>query len=249
MNLTREREQLKRFITFILGRNPYEFGLVPDEEDFVKKKDLIKAIQEEKGWSHIRQSNLDELVVALPDPGFEIDDLRIRASDRQYMIQPVVSDKPPKLLFTGIRSKAHRHAVENGLQPYDNAGYIILTSDRETAERIGKRKDPRPIILTVNVNEAENLGVIFLSAGDTFFLARKIPEGCFSYPPLPAAETETSKNRKQKEEQRKNTFMPGSFVPDFSDRNNKKQSKEDKTAWKHNKKRIRREKHRFNDDF
>lgn len=250
MGLTRERERLKGFVTYVLGRNPYEFGLVPDEEGFVKKKDLIKAIQEERDWGHVRQSSLEELLVALPDPGIEMDDLRIRAQDRQHLAMPGICETIPKLLFIGIRSRAHRHVLGNGIKPYEGERHVLLSSDRDMAERIGRRRDPNPVMVTINTQEAENQGVLFLSAGETIFLAREIPLKCFTAPPLAAEETEGTKSQKKKENPRKNTFMPGSFIPDFTGSRDKgaRGPKEDKQAWKHNKKRIRRQKERFSED-
>lgn len=251
MGLTRERERLKGFVTYVLGRNPYEFGLVPDEEGFVRKKDLIKAIQEERGWGHVRQSSLEELLAALPDPGIDMDDLRIRARERQHLTRPEVCETMPKLLFIGIRTRAHRHVLGNGIQPYEGERHVLLSSDRDMAERIGRRRDPNPVMVTVNTHEAENLGVLFLRAGETLFLAREIPLKCFTAPPLAAEETERTKSQKKKEDPRKNSFMPGSFIPDFTGSRDKgaRSPKEDRQAWKHNKKRIRRQKERFSEDF
>ncbi len=249
MGLTRERERLKGFLTYILGRNPYEFGLVPDEDGFVKKKDLIKTMQEEKGWGHVRQSSLDELLVALPEPGIETDDLRIRAMDRQQLIRPLVCETVPKLLFIGVRNRAHRHVVEKGILPYEGDRYVLLSSDRDMAERIARRRDPEPVVITINTREAEDLGVLFLIAGETLFLAREIPLKCFTAPPLPTPDTASSRPAKRKNEPRKVPFMPGSFIPDLTgNRDRNKGTKEDKLAWKHNKKRIRRQKDRLTEE-
>ena len=36
-------KQLSKFISYMLGRKPAEFGLVPDQDGFVKIKEFIKA--------------------------------------------------------------------------------------------------------------------------------------------------------------------------------------------------------------
>ena len=41
-------KQLAKFLNYVLGRRPDEFGLVTDKEGFVKIKDLIKATSEEE---------------------------------------------------------------------------------------------------------------------------------------------------------------------------------------------------------
>ena len=47
MDADKKQKQLSKLIQYILGRNPYEFGLVPDREGFVKIKELLKALNEE----------------------------------------------------------------------------------------------------------------------------------------------------------------------------------------------------------
>lgn len=251
MGLTREREQLKGFLTYILGRNPYEFGLVPDENGYVKIKDLLKVMNEEEGWGHVKQQSINELIIALPDPGIEIEDNQIRSTDRENLLKPALCETTPRLLFSGIRNKAHGHVLENGILPYDNLAFVVLSSEKSMAERIAQRKDPQPIIVTVNTRDAENLGVMFFLAGGNLYLARHIPLNSFTAPPLPSFEENKWKSDKKKAPVQKTAPMPGSFIPDFGGNKNKKQKgeKEDRLSWKHNKKKIRRQKDSFRDEF
>jgi len=251
MGLTREREQLKGFLTYILGRNPYEFGLVPDDNGFVKIKDLLKVMNEEESWGHVKQQSIDELIIALSDPGIEIEDSLIRATDRENILKPVLCETAPRLLFAGIRKKAHGHVLEHGILPYDNLMFVILSSDKTMAERIARRKDPQPLIITVNTLDAENLGVMFFSAGGSLYLARQIPLKSFTAPPLPSFEENRWKSSKKKNPEQKTAPTPGSFIPDFGGNKNKKQKgeKDDLLSWKHNKKKIRRQKESFRDEF
>ena len=71
--------RLEKFIVYVLGRRPDEFGLVPEAEGWVKLKDLLKAINEENGWRHVRRSHIDEIVLTQPAPEIEINDNRVRA--------------------------------------------------------------------------------------------------------------------------------------------------------------------------
>lgn len=247
MGLMRARERLKGFLTYILGRNPYEFGLVPDENGFVKIKDLLKVLSEEDGWGHIKRSSIDELVIALPDPGIEIMDPYIRAVDREKLPKPSITEALPRLVFIGIRSRAHGHVLEKGILPFEGNPYVILSSDKAMAERIAMRKDHRPVLVTVNTKDAENTGVLFLTPGDTIYLVREIPVGCFTMPPLPQIDDPAERAPKKKTDTPKKQPTPGSFFPDFStERGGKvKSDKNDKLSWKHNKKKIRREKEKI----
>ena len=52
MKKTKSTQILAKFIAYILERRPDEFGLVTDKEGFVKIKELLKAITEEKEWKY-----------------------------------------------------------------------------------------------------------------------------------------------------------------------------------------------------
>ena len=53
-------QKLAKFLDYVLGRNPDEFGLVPDEQGYVKIKELLKALNQEEGWRHLRLANINE---------------------------------------------------------------------------------------------------------------------------------------------------------------------------------------------
>ena len=70
-----------RFLKYILGLRPDEFGLVPDRDGYVKIKDLLKAVHEEAGWRSFRQANINEMMLSLAPPPLEISENRIRAKN------------------------------------------------------------------------------------------------------------------------------------------------------------------------
>ncbi len=184
MAQNRSAKQLAKLINYILERRPDEFGLVLDQNGYVKIKELLKAIHEEDGWKHIRRSHLDEIMITLSDPPFELSENLIRARHRQRLPEHVLVKDLPKLLYTCIRQKAYPYVADKGLSPL-GAPFVILSSTREMAERIGKRIDQAPILLTVNVQQSLANGVAFLQAGEALYLTDFIPANCFTGPPLP----------------------------------------------------------------
>ena len=79
---------LRRFsklLSYVLGRRPYEFGLVLDENGFVSMQMLLKAIGEEKDWKFIRESHFHEILLLEPEPPIEIAGSRIRSVDRSHL--------------------------------------------------------------------------------------------------------------------------------------------------------------------
>jgi putative RNA 2'-phosphotransferase len=206
--------QLAKMLAYILGRKPEEFGLVTDPEGFVKIKDLLKALGEEEELRFVRRGRLDEIVATMPDPPIEILDDRIRATDRIHL-QPLTPAKElPKLLYTCVRRKAYPVVLEKGIFPA-NHPLVVLSSDRIMAERIGRRSDASPILLTISVKESREKQVHFLRAGGSLYLAEKIPPTCFTGPPPPKvqADTETREDREKKPSPK----HAGSFFPDPAD--------------------------------
>jgi len=93
-------KQLAKFLNYVLGRRPDEFGLVTDKEGFVKIKDLIKATSEEEGLKYVRRAHINEIMITLPNHGLEIADPLIRAQNRENLPKQSFALDPPKLLYT-----------------------------------------------------------------------------------------------------------------------------------------------------
>ena len=79
MSKQRSPKQLAKFIDYVLSRRPDEFGLVMDEDGYVKLKDLLKAVNEEEGYRYVRQAHLKEIMLTLPDHSLEVADTKIRS--------------------------------------------------------------------------------------------------------------------------------------------------------------------------
>ncbi len=229
--------QLAKFLDYILGRRPDEFGLVPDGEGYVKIKDLLKVMHEEAGWGYVRQGALQEVVGRLPDAPIEMDGSRIRAVQRELLPEPAAPESLPKLLFTAVRERAHRAVLENGITPLGGFSHVVMASDQDLAERIGHRIDPDPVLLTVQVAWATQRGVEFQQFGEKLFLAESIPVGAFMAPPLPKEKADDAKARVEAPPTKPKT--PGSFTIDPFDIEEKASMRRERK-----KKEIRREKER-----
>jgi len=189
MNRKAHIRKFAKFLTYVLERSPDEFGLVPNTDGYIKIKELLKAIHEEEGWRHIRQGDIQELQYSMSSPPFEIKDMLIRAKNRDHVRMPTPCVDPPKLLYTCVRSKAHSVVFEKGIRPTKHRK-VLLASDTEMALRIGRRTDASPVLLTVQVAKVLENGITFDQVGETLYLAKTIPPGCFTGPPLPKTETD-----------------------------------------------------------
>jgi putative RNA 2'-phosphotransferase len=247
--------KLAKLMEYVLGRRPDEFGLVPDENGYVRIKDLLKALSEEEGYGHIRRAGINEMLVSLPDPPVEIRDTLIRAKNRAHLMVPDPEGPPaedlPPLLYTCVRKKAHPVVVEKGVAPMGQHPRVVLSGSEETAKRIGRRFDAAPVLLTVQTARARELGVSFHRAGETLFLADPLPPECVAAPPLPKGKPEAEKAKKERKEKpaSERDPAPGSFVLEFGkergrdgDRLSRQERKRRNIARDKEKKRARRRK-------
>ena len=76
-------ENLSRFLIYILGLRPYEFGLVPDMDGFVMHKELLQALHEEEGWRYVRESHINEVLMGKDRLLFHTEGNRIRVLGKE----------------------------------------------------------------------------------------------------------------------------------------------------------------------
>lgn len=181
MSAPKKQAYLAKLLAYILGRNPAEFGLVPDTQGFIRIKDLLKAICEEQGWRHIRRHHLEEVMLTSARPPIEINGDRVRAVDRAHLHRVTVSEKAAKQLYTCVRRKAYPTVLEKGVLPGAHP-FVILSDNKKMAERLGLRSDATPVLLTVSVPLMKENGLRLQHAGGTLFLADRIPPDCFTGP-------------------------------------------------------------------
>lgn len=233
-------DKLVKFLGYVLGRHPDEFGLVPDADGYVKAKDLLKSLAEEPGWRHVRMNHLREVVATSRSPQIELADNQIRAVDRSRLCVPRIPERLPKLLYYPIRRRAYPVILEKGRPPDDAGNKIILAGDPSFAKRLGRRIDPSPIILVVNSAQALSKGAALWCYGQHLFLLDRLPPDSFSGPPLP----------KQRPEPKKQVpapapTPPGSYLLDLTNPHTpenrfKKPSRQKKNEWKRERKRKNR---------
>ncbi len=242
---------LAKFLDYVLGRNPGEFGLVPDENGYVKIKELIKALNDEDGWRHVRKALIDEILLTISDPPIEIKGNFIRAKNRENLPAPEKCYDPPKILYAFVRKKAHAFVLEKGINPLGGRPFVILFSHKKMAEKVGKRYDSSCIIITVQTRKCMDMGILFDRFGDDIFLAPFVPKGGFTAPPLPKEKTDPAKKKKpDKKEEKPVPKTPGSFFLDLSDdpaekKKRRKKLEKKKKARKKEWKKARKLKERF----
>jgi putative RNA 2'-phosphotransferase len=184
--LPRQLETLSRMLTYSLCHRPDELGLVLDEDGFVPIKRLLAALTAEPGWGHVRRHHLEQLAGLLQPSPVEISDDKIRGGiPGPAQMRRSLGEPPPALLYAAIPPKAHAAVAEHGLRP--PAGQeLILASTSETALKLGKRRSPDPVLITVQARAAADAGLVFQGYGDELFLtSMPLPRKFVQAPPLP----------------------------------------------------------------
>lgn len=246
-----KKDSLQKFLNYVLGRRPDEFGLVPDEEGFIPIKELLQALSEEEGWRHVRRSDIDDLLREPDQSGLELRDKDIRVAPGQSALQfgPHPEVFPPPRLFHAARRKAYPVILEKGLNPGARP-FVTLVADPELALRIGKRRDSQPVLLTVETEKAVRRGIVFRRPQEHIFLVEELSPDLFTGPP-PPKETPVPEKKKKVEKPVEEPH-PGSFFldpdrfPDQPGRRDKSEKKKrsDVPDWKRAARKERRKRER-----
>lgn len=237
----KKTQKLAKFLSYVLGRNPDEFGLVPENRGFFKIKELLKALNQEEGWRHIRMAHLNEVALTVVPSPVEIHGNRIRALDRSHLPQLTPAVQLPKLLYIAVRNRAYPAVIEKGLHSR-NQGDLLLSSDLEMARRIGQRRDQHPVMLTVQVSRSRERGTRYQKYGQGLFIADILYPDTFSGPPLPKEKSAPAPSKKQVIPSHAKT--PGSYFPDISPPNEPGKPRRKEADWKKDRRRARRHKYR-----
>ncbi len=170
-------------LVYVLGVSPAEFALVPDQEGWVEVKELLKALHEDPSWRHLRQGMVADAAQRLAPQELELAGKKVRCKSRRPP-EPQPGPPPPAHLYLGLRRRAWPVAQRRGLAAGPK-GPLLLAADKETALRLGRRRDSQPVLVTVQARQAQDRGVEFWAWGEGLYLCHWLPAACLMGPALP----------------------------------------------------------------
>jgi putative RNA 2'-phosphotransferase len=241
--LPRQLEDLAKVLTYVLCHRPDEFGLALDPEGFVPVKHLLQALAAERGFSHARRYHLEQLAGLLTPPLFEL------AGDKIRGLVPGPADlrrpgeSPPTLLYIAISPKAHERVFEAGLKaPLGQE--LLLATTRELALKLGRRRSPDPVLVTVQAEKAARAGVGLVAYGDDLYLAQETPRHFLQLAQPPVTPVKPEKPKPDKAPVPRG--LPGTVMldfPEFLEKAARPWSKDKKgePGWKPGTRALRRE--------
>lgn len=170
--------KLSKKMSYFLRHHPDEAGLVLDEEGMVPIATFIRAINKQRGFGWVTERDLEILESTSDKKRFRIEGGRIgaRYGHNRDIRQIKHGDPidPPDLLYHGTPRRVVSSIMKQGLLPQGRQ-FVHLSVDLQTAEKVGRRRDGRPLILTIRARDAQAAGIDFYSPTPDTYLARKIP--------------------------------------------------------------------------
>lgn len=170
--------KLSKEISYALRHAPWEYELELDDEGFVPVEQLLHALNEGGEYKEtITEKDILYIIETSEKKRHELRDGKIRALyghtvPSHIRKEPVV---PPDILYHGTSHKSYEIIMNSGLKPMSRQ-YVHLSTDTDTAVRVGKRRDKKPVILMVDAKRAYADGVIFYESGyEKVILADHIP--------------------------------------------------------------------------
>ena len=165
-----------KFISLILRQNPQVIGISLDEHGWADVKELIDGINRTEGHS-LNMDTLDEIVRTDEKQrySFNEDHSLIRANQGHSIPVDVELEEkiPPDILWHGTGQKYVSSIDVQGLIPKSRL-YVHLSSDMETARKVGSRHG-RPVIYQVECRKMTEDGYRFFLSANRVWLTKEVP--------------------------------------------------------------------------
>ena len=165
-----------KFISLILRHNPQVIGISLDEHGWADVKELIDGINRTEGHS-LNMDTLDEIVRTDEKQrySFNEDHSLIRANQGHSIPVDVELEEkiPPDILWHGTGQKYVSSIDVQGLIPKSRL-YVHLSSDMETARKVGSRHG-RPVIYQVECRKMTEDGYRFFLSANRVWLTKEVP--------------------------------------------------------------------------
>ena len=172
-------KQLKntsKFISLILRHQPEAIGIALDEHGWADLQELIDGINRSEG--HTLDMELLEEIVQMDEKqrySFNEDHTLIRANQGHSIPVDVELEEktPPEILWHGTGEKYVSSIDVQGLIPKSRL-YVHLSSDMETARKVGSRHG-KPVIYEIDCRRMTEDGYRFFLSVNHVRLIKKVP--------------------------------------------------------------------------
>ncbi|MFJ4974982.1 RNA 2'-phosphotransferase [Streptomyces coeruleorubidus] len=169
----RRTVKVSKYLSKHLRHQPEAIGLALDEAGWVEIDTLIAAAAAH-GFPFTR-AELDHVVATNDKRRFAVEGTRIRASQGHSVEVDLGLPRatPPAYLYHGTVPRNLDAIRAKGLRPM-NRHAVHLSSDRETATRVGARRG-RAVVLTVDAAAMHRDGHVFHVSANGVWLTQAVP--------------------------------------------------------------------------
>ena len=169
-------KETSKFISLILRHKPETIGISLDEHGWADVKALIEGIN--ASGNHRLNPELLEKIVQTDEKqrySFNEDHTLIRANQGHSIPVDVELEEktPPAMLYHGTGEKYMASIDAAGLIPKSRL-YVHLSSDMETAKKVGSRHG-RPVIYVVDCEQMAADGCKFWLSANKVWLTKEVP--------------------------------------------------------------------------
>ena len=163
-----------KYISLILRHKPETIGITLDEHGWANVDELIAGVNK----THPLNMEALERIVAEDDKqrySFNEDKTLIRANQGHSIPVDVELEElePPEILYHGTGEKYTSSIDVQGLIPKSRL-YVHLSSDEETAHKVGMRHG-KPVIYLVKSGDMYKSGIKFFRSVNGVWLTKEVP--------------------------------------------------------------------------
>ena len=166
-----------KYISLILRHRPEAIGISLDEHGWADVQELISGINRSGGHS-LSMESLEEIVRTDEKQrySFNEDHTLIRANQGHSVPVDVELEEkiPPDILWHGTAEKYTSSIESQGLIPKSRL-YVHLSSDEETAKKVGSRHG-KPVIYEIDCRRMAEDGFRFFLSANKVWLTKEVPE-------------------------------------------------------------------------
>ena len=174
--------KLSKELSYALRHDPSAYFLILDDNGWCNLDCLLNSFNSKNAFGKVSVERIQSIVDDCDKKRFEIDEgnNRIRATyGHSIKDHPIVvsnPEQPPFVLYHGTSRDALDSIMTEGLKPM-NRQYVHLSTDKETALKVGSRHDKNPVILVVFGFSAwlRNDTKFYHSTNDQTWMSEPIP--------------------------------------------------------------------------
>lgn len=165
-----------KYISLILRHRPEAIGISLDEHGWADVQELISGINRSGGHT-LSMESLEEIVRTDEKQrySFNGDHTLIRANQGHSVPVDVELEEkiPPDILWHGTAEKYTSSIESQGLIPKSRL-YVHLSSDEETAKKVGSRHG-KPVIYEIDCRRMAEDGFRFFLSANKVWLTKAVP--------------------------------------------------------------------------